>query len=112
MKNQSKNSRYKSLRSTLNKLTWEEYDLVKKIVDRMNKIGEKVSGYVLRPESVRNAELTIISTHGLFNLMLKDFLEADEFNFIMEFRDIDTNLNRETGEMENGFIPRFSIGGK
>jgi len=107
-----KKARYKDIRSTLEKLTWDEYDLVKKIVERMNKIGEKVTGYVLLPESVRNGELTIICAHGLFNLMLKDFLEADEFNFIMEFRDIDENLNRETGEMENGFIPRFSIGGK
>jgi len=37
-------------------------------------------------------------------------LEADEYNFIMEFHDIDIYLNRETGEMENGFIPRFSMG--
>jgi len=112
MKKPRKISSAKNFHSALKNLTLEEYGLVKKIVARMERISEKEVGYVLLPDSIQSAEMTIIYTHELFNLMLKDFLEADKFNFIMEFRDIDINLNRKTGEMENGFIPRFSTGKK
>jgi len=112
MKKPCKNSRAKNFNSALENLTQEEYRLVQKIVERMKRIGEKEVGYVLLLDTIQAAEMTIIYTHGLFNLMLQDFLAADQFNFIMEFRDIDINLNRQTGEMDNGFIPRFSIGQK
>lgn len=47
-------------------------------------------------------------THEIFNLDLKRLLEADNFNFVHDIVGIQNNLNRQTKQMENCFVPRFS----
>jgi len=42
------------------------------------------------------------------NLRLKDFLNADSFNFTHDVVGIQNNINRETKEFENCFVPRFA----
>ena len=40
-------------------------------------------------------------------LRLEELLEADAFNFVHDIIGIRNNLNRDTGKMENCFLPRF-----
>lgn len=41
-------------------------------------------------------------------LKLNDLLEADDFNFFHDIYGIASHLNRETGELEDCFLPRFA----
>lgn len=43
-----------------------------------------------------------------FNLRLEEFLNADNFNFAHDIVGIQNNINRQTKEFENCFLPRFS----
>ena len=43
-----------------------------------------------------------------FNLRLSDLLNADKFNFAHDICGIQNNLNRNTKQLENLFVPRFS----
>ena len=51
--------------------------------------------------------MDIEAAHRQFNLRLKDWLEADDFNFVHDFIGIQSHMNRETGKVENHFLPRF-----
>lgn len=42
-------------------------------------------------------------------LRLDDLLDANDGEFMHDLIGIQTNLNRETGELTNCFVPRFSI---
>jgi len=41
-------------------------------------------------------------------LRLAELLDADDFNFIHDVDGITSHLNRETGQLENCFLPRFA----
>jgi hypothetical protein len=43
-----------------------------------------------------------------FNLRLDEFLNADNFNFSHDIVGIQKNINRQTKQFENCFLPRFS----
>jgi hypothetical protein len=47
-------------------------------------------------------------TDDHFNLKLNELLYSDNFNFAHDISGIQNNLNRQTKEMENCFVPRFS----
>ena len=42
-------------------------------------------------------------------LLLRDMLEADEFNFMHDILGIARHINRKNGHLENCFSPRFSV---
>lgn len=44
----------------------------------------------------------------LFNLRLQQLLDTDNFNFSHDIVGIQNNLNRQTRQMENCFVPRFA----
>lgn len=46
--------------------------------------------------------------HKQTPLRLKELLKADEFNFFHDICGIYRHLNRQTGELENCFVPRFA----
>lgn len=48
------------------------------------------------------------NTHDEFNLRLTDLLNADSSNFLHDIAGIQNNFNRQTMEMENCFLPRYS----
>lgn len=55
------------------------------------------------------AMMDINACHSNGNpLRLKDLLEADNFNFMHDVFGIRRHINRETGELENLFSPRFT----
>jgi len=43
-----------------------------------------------------------------FNLRLDEFVKADNFNFAHDITGIQNNINRQTKEFKNCFLPRFS----
>ena len=56
-----------------------------------------------------DASLDVNCCHSNGNpLRLKELLEADDFNFAHDVFGIARHLNRDTGKLENHFLPRFS----
>ena len=56
-----------------------------------------------------DVNMDITATHANGNpLRLKDWLEADKFNFGHDLFGIKDHINRETGKLMDCFLPRFS----
>lgn len=47
-----------------------------------------------------------------FDMRLADWLAADDEHFAHDWIGIQSNINRQTGRIENHFVPRFSANGK
>ena len=82
---------------------WEE-PFVAKIVDRALGMFARFRMPV-EPLSVR---MDIAAVHGRIGLRLEEFAEADDLNFSHDIGGIYKHLNRETGDLEDCFLPRFS----
>lgn len=55
-------------------------------------------------------EMCITATHASGNpLRLADLRDADDFNFAHDVFGIYRHLNRATGQLENCFVPRYSV---
>jgi hypothetical protein len=52
--------------------------------------------------------MAIIVVHGGTPLRLTELLEADDFNFSHDVFGILRHLDRESGELQNCFVPRFT----
>lgn len=79
--------------------TPEEIDLIVKIANRASIIlKRKKIDYLMDIELV----------HQTVGLRLTDFLEADTYDFWHDIFGITENLDRETGELKNNFVPRFA----
>jgi len=46
-------------------------------------------------------------THGC-EIKLDELLQADDGNLLHDVCGIDNNINKETGELENCFVPRYA----
>jgi len=82
--------------------TKEEHELSCKIAQRAasNGIGR----------SVLNISMDIIATHtNGCKLKLQSLLDADLGDFLHDVAGIGGNLNRNTGTLENCFLPRFAV---
>lgn len=53
-------------------------------------------------------DMDITAAHTTNPLKLQDWLLADDFNFMHDVVGISNNINRDTGEMDNCFLPRFT----
>jgi hypothetical protein len=79
---------------------------IKKIVNRTLAMQREHTGKCDEPLHV---EMDITACHASGNpLRLDDLLAADDFNFAHDVFGIARHLNRETGELQNFFSPRFS----
>jgi hypothetical protein len=59
--------------------------------------------------SLNNIQMDITATHANGNpLKLNEFLNADDENFAHDIFGIRRHLNRNTGQLENCFLPRYS----
>lgn len=86
--------------------TKEEGEIISKIArkfcDIANNKGWKCCDAI-------DVEMDIEAVHcNCIPLRLEDMLNADEFSLIHDICGINRNLNRETGQIENFFLPRFS----
>jgi hypothetical protein len=52
-------------------------------------------------------DITAVAANGC-PLRLRDLLRADDFNFTHDVFGIRRHLNRETGHLENHFVPRYA----
>lgn len=53
-------------------------------------------------------DMDITAAHIANPLKLEALLNADDFNFNHDICGIRANINRDSGEMNNCFLPRFS----
>lgn len=76
------------------------------------KIIRKIAQRAVRELKIRDRidfEMDIVATHcNGCPLRLKEFMEADDFNFFHDIIGIQNNLNRKTGKLEGFFVPRFA----
>jgi len=83
-----------------NKITKEDQNICIKIINRAKNLIE-IKDRI-------GAEMDIQAAHITYPLKLKELLAADNFNFMHDVCGISNNINRETGELENCFVPRFA----
>lgn len=83
--------------------TKEEYQVISKIANRA--IGKRINLHNDRLSLLMDIE----NTHETIPLRLSDLLHADDFNFAHDVIGIQQNLNRDTKQMDNFFLPRFAI---
>jgi hypothetical protein len=83
------------------KVTLDEHKIISKIAKRAHKMGLMGSDFL-------SLTMDIQATHIDTPLRLKDLLKADDFNFTHDICGIQRHMNRETGKLENFFLPRFS----
>lgn len=82
-----------------NKATSEELDIIEQIANRADdKLGVDKTSTMMDMQA----------THALNPLRLNDLLSADDFNFAHDIYGIASNIDRDTGEMCNCFLPRFT----
>jgi hypothetical protein len=81
--------------------TEEERVAVKKILDRTQKVIVGVDRLAL--------EMDLAAVHASNPLRLEELSEADDANFFHDIGEISENLNRETGKLQNCFVPRYSM---
>ena len=72
-----------------------------KIVKRAESLGVDYGDRLTRMMDIEVA-------HNTNPLNLEEMLNGDDSDFLHDILGIATNLNRETGEIENCFSPRFS----
>lgn len=78
-----------------------------KEVKTINKIAERVIN--LYPQiKFLNIQMDITAAHLKCPLMLDELLAADESNFMHDIAGIVNNINRNTGKLENCFLPRYA----
>ena len=77
------------------------FDIAKRAVALYKEIGQKVD--------IVSVEMDIKATHlNGCELRLKEFLEAKGFDFMHDITGINRHLNRDTGKLQNHFLPRFA----
>ena len=53
-------------------------------------------------------EMDIAAVHAHTPLRLTEWLAADDFNFVHDWSGIQRHIDRETGQLEDFFVPRFA----
>jgi len=53
-------------------------------------------------------DMDITAAHNHCPLKLTELLEANEFNFCHDVFGIRNHINRDTGELQNCFLPRYA----
>lgn len=72
--------------------------------------GERPGSFLGGNYPFLDADMDITATHCNGNpLRLDDLLNADAFQFAHDIGGIRRHLNRETGKLEDCFVPRFTV---
>lgn len=75
---------------------------------KMVEIAKKAEGMNLLMFDRMSLIMDLEVANDIFSLRLDDFLQADNFNFSHDIVGIQNNINRQTKQFENFFIPRFA----
>lgn len=84
--------------------SWKDSALIHKIALRAVKMAAADRTYRLQDAMM---DITVTHCNGC-PLKLADLLAADDFNFSHDIYGIRRHLNRDTGKLEDHFLPRFS----
>lgn len=82
------------------KTTKQEDEIIVKIIERAEGLGVEYDRLSLW--------MDISAVHSKYPIRLQEWLEADNFNFLNDVFGIIKHLNRQTGELEEFFLPRFA----
>lgn len=84
--------------------------IVSKIIDRYIASSIELGIPKLYQRSRLDLTMDIEACHNNGNpLKLQELLGADDFNFIHDVIGIQQHINRETGELMDCFLPRYSV---
>jgi hypothetical protein len=87
-------------------VTDDDEDLIHQIVRRaMDPTGHDYSS-MIDPLTLE-MDLTACHANGC-PLRLQELLDADNFNFAHDVLGINRHMNRDTGQLEDCFLPRFA----
>lgn len=87
------------------KVTKDEAKTIINIAQRAHAMAKEV-GF---DYSVMDADMDVTACHANgCPLKLSELASADNFNFAHDVFGIRRHINRETGELENCFLPRFA----
>lgn len=90
----------------MNAINWKATEEDSKLIDAI--LDRAIAEGHLKPRNRMNTEMDITACHlNGTPLRLADWLAADQFNFAHDLYGIDENMNRETGKLDNCFLPRF-----
>lgn len=84
----------------------EDFKLQSQIADRAVKMAKKHG--IDYPKFDAVMDIDACHSNGC-PLNLQKLLDADDFNFAHDVFGIRANINRETGEIENCFLPRYAV---
>lgn len=82
----------------------KELEIIAAIASRAVRMARKYGVDYQQLEAV----LDLSNCHDRRPLRLMELLQADDGNFGHDIFGIRRHINRETGEMEDGFLPRYS----
>lgn len=86
-------------------VTRDEFVLISRIASRAVGVASQAG----EPTDKIQFQMDITAAHANgCPLRLVSLLEADDFNFAHDVFGIRRHLNRDTGEIENCFLPRFA----
>jgi hypothetical protein len=86
--------------------TREDTELISKIADRYITM---CNGTSFRPPKKFNLLMDIEATNNNgCPLKLAELLKADDFDFAHDINGIINNINRQTGKLDNCFLPRYA----
>ncbi len=86
-------------------------ELTKEEQPFFDKITEKVRAAVLEKKCTYgqlDLRMDLLATHVENPLDFQRLAEADDFNFWHDIYGIRNHLNRNTGKLRSGFLPRFT----
>lgn len=85
--------------------TRSEFALIKDIAERAVSLSYQMAERLVWSD----VAMDITAVHaGPCRLSLTDLLRADDFNFCHDIYGIRRHLNRDTGQLERHFVPRFA----
>lgn len=89
------------------KVSREDYALCREIAERAWVADNAINGVLARDQITWQMDIIACHANGC-RLDLQRFLEADGMNFNHDAFGIARHLNRDTGALEDYFLPRFA----
>lgn len=82
-----------------------------KLADRIAARAQRLANERGFQYEIEDASMDVLAVHcNDVPLRLSELLEADDFNFAHDMFGIRIKLDRTTGKLKDGFVPRYSNG--
>lgn len=84
---------------------WNKINETDKVI--IHKIAMRATKHI-QDVKMFHIDMDVSACHICNPLKLQELLDADDFNFVHDVGGIVQNINRETGKLDNCFLPRFT----